>query len=237
MPIYILCREWGEWLVVHNYNVRARARLYNAQLMGEILGGNLSVVCEKHCCNFVPSNVWHGGVVPLYGQGDLKAFQHIERICVGAESYQYALFKQLQHRRAAHGVAHVRFGVVNNHCAGFAYYVHFRGAYVYAVPKQRPFAQNAVVQQAVHAAAAVVLHGIVNVVHAFANVNMEARAPAVCLNAFFKRLIAYREQRMPAEHGLQHGVVFALAVIYKALVLLNGFIALLFAVALAHLIA
>ena len=66
---------------------------------------------------------------------------------------------------------------------------------------------------------------------------MEARAPAVCLNAFFKRFIAYREKRMAAEHCLQHWVVFALAVIYKASVLLNGFIALLFAVALAHLIA
>ena len=126
--------------------------------MGEILGGNLSVVCEKHCCNFVPADVWHGGVVPLYGQGGFKAFQHIERVCIGAESYQYALFKQLQHRRAAHGVAHVGFGVVHNHCAGFANYVHFRGAYMYAMSKQRPFAQNVVVHQAVHAAAAVVLH-------------------------------------------------------------------------------
>ena len=175
--------------------------------------------------------------MPLYGQGDLKAFQHVERVCIGAESYQYALFKQLQHGGAAHGVAHVRFGVVHHHCAGFAYYVHFRGAYVYAVPKQRLFAQNAVVQQAVHAAAAVALHGIVNVVHALANVDMEARAPAVRLNAFFKRFIAYREKRMAAEHGAEHGVALARAVIYKVLILLNGFVALLFPVALAHLIA
>lgn len=145
MPIYILCREGGEGLVIHHYNVRACARLYYAQLMGEILGGNLSVVCEKHCCNFVPANVWHGGVVPLYGQGGFKAFPAYRTCMHRCRVLPICPFQQLQHRRAAHGIAHVRFGVVHNHCAGFANYVHFRGAYVYAVPKQRLFAQNAVV--------------------------------------------------------------------------------------------
>ena len=50
--------------------------------------------------------------------------------------------------------------------------------------------------------------GIIHVVHALADVNVEAGQTVVGLNHFIQRLVGKRKERVPAKHGGNHIVVF-----------------------------
>ena len=68
--------------------------------------------------------------------------------------------------------------------------------------------------------------GIIHVVHALADVNVEAGQTVVGLNHLVQRLIGKREERVPAKHGGNHIVVFIGSPFGKRNVFSNGFIAL-----------
>ena len=106
-----------------------------------------------------------------------------------------------------------------------------------AVAQNGLFAQNAVILQALHRAAAVVLERVVHVVHALGHVDVVAGAAVVGLRHAVEGPVADGEQRVAAEHGRQHGIVLLLAVGDEVGVLLDGLKALLLAVAVADLVA
>ena len=83
-------------------------------------------------------------------------------------------------------------------------------------------AENAVILQALHGTAAVVLEGVVHVVHALRYVNVIARAAVVGLDHAIKGLIRNGEERVAAEHCREHRVLILFAFGDKIGVLLNG---------------
>ena len=83
-------------------------------------------------------------------------------------------------------------------------------------------AQNAVVLEPLHRAAAVVLEGVVHVVHALGHVDVVAHPAVVGRHHPVKGLVGDGEQGVAAEHGLEHVGGILLAVVDEVLVLLNG---------------
>ena len=69
-------------------------------------------------------------------QEHLQALQHVVGVGVGAQPHGDPLCHHLQHGGAAHGVAHVGFGVVDNHGSGLTKDVHLGRADVDAVAQQ-----------------------------------------------------------------------------------------------------
>ena len=173
----------------------------------------------------------------LYYQGDLQALQHIEGIAVGTQANGYALLYHLQHRRAAYGISHVGFGIVAYHCACLPDNVHLGGIHVYTVAQHGLGTEYAVVQQAVHASGAVIVGGIVNVVHALGHVYMESGHAVVFLYHFLKGPVGYGEEGVAAEHCAYHGVLLPGAVAYEVAILPDGQVALLLPIPVADLIA
>ena len=68
-------------------------------------------------------------------------------------------------------------------------------------------AEDAVVLQALDGAAAIVLQGVVDIVHALGDVDMVARAAVVGCDHAVKGLVGDGEESVAAEHGRQHGVL------------------------------
>ncbi len=98
-------------------------------------------------------------------------------------------------------------------------------------------AENAVILQTLHGAAAVVLEGIVHIVHALGHVDVVAGAAVVGCGHTVEGLIGDREQRVAAEHRREHRVVPLFALGDEVGVFLNGLQALLLAVAVGDLVA
>ena len=89
------------------------------------------------------------------------------------------------------------------------------------------FPQHAVVEQAVHRAAAVVPEGVVHVVHALGHVDVEAGHAVVGLDHLLEGLVGDGEQGVAAEHSLDHVVVLLLRPPGEVGVLTDGLAALL----------
>ena len=139
--------------------------------------------------------------MPLDGQGCLNALQHVVGIGVGAQAHQDALLVKLEHRGAAHGVAHVAFRVVDTHGVRFFDDVHFRRVHVDAVAQDGLGPQDPVVLQALDRAAAVVLEAVVHVVHALGHMDVVAHPARVGGVHPVEGLVGDGEQGMSAEHG------------------------------------
>ena len=237
MAVDVGVGEGSEGLVVHHDDVGCGTGLQHAQRLLEVAGADLGVVLEEHAGGLAPAHVGHADVVALHGQQDLQALQHIVGVGVGAQADEDAPVVQLQHGGAAHSVAHVGLGVVADHGVGLLDDVHLGGRNVDAVTQHGLLAQDAVVQQTVDGAAAVVLQGVIHVVHALGHVDVEAGHAVVGLDHLLKGLVGDGEQGVAAEHGLDHVVVLLLGPLGEVSVLLNGLITLLLAVALGHLVA
>ena len=106
-----------------------------------------------------------------------------------------------------------------------------------AVAENSLVAQDTVVVQTLHRAAAVVLQAVIDVVHALGDVDVIAGAAVVRCDHTVERLVGDGEQGVAAEHGRQHGVLVLLTLGDKVGVLLNGLQALLLAVPVGDLIA
>ena len=92
-------------------------------------------------------------------------------------------------------------------------------------------AEDAVVLETLHRAAAVVLQAVVDVVHALGDVDVEARHAVVGLDHALEGLVRDGEEGVAAEHGLYHHAVLGLGPLYELGVLLDGVEAFLLAVA------
>ena len=106
-----------------------------------------------------------------------------------------------------------------------------------AVAQHGLIAQQAVVQQPVDGAAAVIAQAVVHIVHALGHVDVEAGQAVVGLHHLLKGLVADGEQRVAAEHGGDHGVLLFGGPAGELGVLRDGLPALFLAVPLAHLVA
>ena len=237
VAIDILIRKRSVRLVIHDDDIGGGAGLEHAQLVREILCADLRVVLKQHTGHFAPRDVRQAGVQALDAERGLERFDHIVCPCVGAEAEQDARLGQRQHRADADGVGHVGLGVVDDHGVGVLDELDLRGVHVDAVAEDGLLAQNAVVVQALHGAAAVVLQGVIDVVHALGDVDVVAGAAVVGLDHAVKRLVGDGEQRVAAEHGGEHRILLLLAVGDPVGVLLDGLQALLLAVAVGDLVA
>ena len=97
--------------------------------------------------------------------------------------------------------------------------------------------QDAVVLEPLDGPAAVVLEGVVHVVHALGHMDVEAGHAVVGLHHLLEGLVGDGKQGVAAEHGLDHVVVLLLRPPGEVGVLPDGLAALLRAVPLADLIA
>ena len=175
--------------------------------------------------------------MPLGAQGHLDGLQHVVGVGVGTQTDQNALLVELQHRRDTHGVAHVALRVVDAHGVRGLDDIHFRRVHMDAVAQDGLGSQDAVVLEPLDGPAAVVLEGVVHVVHALGHVDVIAHPAAVGRRHPVKGLVGDGEQGMSAEHGLQHIGGVLLAVVDEVLVLLHGLKGFLLPVPVADLIA
>ena len=98
-------------------------------------------------------------------------------------------------------------------------------------------AEDAVILKALDGTAAVVLEGIVHVVHALGDMDVIAGAAVVGLDHAVEGLIGDGEERVTAEHRREHGILALLAFRDEVGIFLDGLQALLLAVAVGDLIA
>ena len=237
MAVDIRIGKWRKRLVIHDDHVRCRAFLQDAERLLKVFGGNLPVVFKEHRHVFAPGDIWQAGVVPLDNEEDLEGFQHIVRIGVRAHADGDALRHHLEYRRAADGISHIGFGIVDHHRAGLFDNVHLGRIHVDAVAEQSLFTEDPVVQQAVHRAAAIVAQAVVDVIHPLRHMNMEAGQAIVRFYHFGKCFIGNGKERMSAKHRLDHVVVFFGGPLREVGIFLNGLIAFLLAVPLGNFIA
>ena len=106
-----------------------------------------------------------------------------------------------------------------------------------AVAQNGLVTQDTVILQALHGAAAVILQGVIHIVHALGHMDVIAGTAVVGLHHAIEGLVGDGEQCVTAEHGSQHGVLLLLAVGDPVGVLLDGLQALLLAVAVGDLVA
>ena len=237
MAVDVLVGEGGEGLIVHDDDVRGGAGLQHAQLHREVLFADLGVVAEQHVRDLAPAHVGQTVLAALGAQGHLQGLQHIVGIGIGAHAQQDAPLVQLEHRADADGVAHVALGVVDHHGAGLLDDLHLGGVHMDAVAQNGLFAQDAVVLQALDGTAAIILQGVVHVVHALGHMDVVAGAAVVGGYHAVEGLVADGEQGVSAEHGSQHGILVLLALGDEVGIFLDGLQALLLAVPVGDLIA
>ena len=146
----------------------------------------------------------------LDDEEDLEALEHVVGVGVRAHVDGDAAAEELEHRRAAHGVAHVGLGVVDDVGAGLLDDVHLGGRDVDAVAEHRARAEKVVLQQALDRRDAPAVQAAVpDVVHALADVDVEAGEAVVGLRHLVHRLVGEREGGVAAEHRGDHsGVLF-----------------------------
>ena len=239
VPVDVLVGERGEGLIVHDDDVRRRAPgLSTPSWSGEVLRADLGVVPEEHVRDLAPADVRQAVLAALGAEGDLERLEHIVGVGVGAHAKQDPVLVQLDDRTDADGVAHVALGVVDDHRARLGDQFHLGSVDVDAVSEDRLFAEDAVILQALDGAAAVVLEGVIDVVHALGDVDVEARAAVVGPRPSARRVpVADGEERVPAEHRREHRVVVRLTVGDEVGIFLDGLQALLLAVAVGDLVA
>ena len=229
--------ERGVRLVIHDDHVRRCTGLEDTELVGEVLRTDQGVVLKEHVRDLAPADVRQAGVLALRRKRDLDGLDHVVGVSVGAHAEQHARLVKRQHRAGADGVAHIGLGVVDDHGAGVLNEFNFGGIDMDAVAENGLFAQNAVVVQALHGAAAVVLQGVVHVVHALGDMDVITGAAIVGGDHAVKGLVGDGEQGVAAEHCGEHRVLFLLAVGDEVGVFLHGLDGLLLAVAVGNLVA
>ena len=237
VAVDVFIGERGVRLVVHDDDVGGGAGLQDAQLVREVLRADLRVVFKQHARDLAPRDVRQAGVEALDAERGLERLDHIVGPCVGAEAEEDAGFRERQHRADADGVGHVGLGVVDDHGVGVLDELDLRGVHVDAVAEDGLLAQNAVVVQALHGAAAIILQAVIDVVHALGDVDVVAGTAIVGLDHAVEGLVGDGEQRVAAEHGGEHRILLLLAVGDPVGVLLDGLQALLLAVAVGDLVA
>ena len=127
--------------------------------------------------------------------------------------------------------------VVHDHSARLLDDLHLGGVDVDAVAEDGLGAEDAVILQALDGAAAVVLEGVVHVVHALGDMDVIAGAAVVGLDHPVEGLVGDGEERVAAEHRREHGILALLAFGDEVGIFLDGLQALLLAVAVGDLIA
>ena len=237
MTVDVLVREGGVGIIIHDDDVGGGACLQHAQLHGEVLARDLGVVAEEHIGDLAPCHVGQAGVETLDAEGGLEGLHHVVGPSVRAETHGDTRAGQGQHGADTHGVGHIGLGVIHHHGARFLNNVDLGGVHMDAVAQHRLFAQDAVIHEALHGAAAVVAEGVVHIVHTLGDVDVEAGAACVGLHHPLEGLVGDGEESVTAEHGCQHGVFLLLAVGDEVGVLLNGLQALLLAVTVGDLVA
>ena len=237
VAVDVFVRERGERLVIHDDDVGGSAGLENAKLVREVFRADLRVILEQHAGHFAPCDVRQAGVQALDAERGLERLDHVVRPCVGAEAEQDASLGQRQHRADADGVGHVGLGVVDNHGMGVLDELDLSRVHMDAVAEDGLVAQDAVVVQALHGAAAIVLQAVIDIVHALGDVDVIAGTAIVGLDHAVEGLVRDGEQRVTAEHGGEHWILLLLAVGDPVGVLLDGLQALLLAVAVGDFVA
>ena len=222
VAVDILVGERGERLIVHDDDVRCRAGLQHAERVGEVFFTDLRVILEEHVRDLAPADVRQAVLAALGAEGNLEGLEHIVRVGVCAHAEKNAALVELEDGADADGVAHVGFRIVHDHRAGLLDDLHFGGVDVDAVAEDGLGTENAVILQALDGAAAVVLEGVVHIVHALGHVDVIARAAVVGRDHAVEGLIGDREQRVAAEHCREHRVLILFAFGDKIGVLLNG---------------
>ena len=139
--------------------------------------------------------------------------------------------------RDADGVGHVGLGVVDNHGVGILDKLDLSRVHMDAVAENSLVAQDTVVVQTLHGAAAVVLQAVIDVIHALGDVDVIAGTAVIGLDHAVEGLVGDGEQRVAAEHGGKHRVLLLLAVGDPVGVLLDGLQTLLLAVTVGDLVA
>ena len=189
VPVDIRVGKRGEGLVVHHDDVRRGAGLEHAQRVGEVLRADFGVVPEEHVRHLAPADVGQARVGALGTEGDLEGFQHVVGVGVRAHAQEDPGLVEREHRADAHGVAHVALGVVDDHGVGVFDELDLRRIHVDTVTEDGFRAENSVILQPLHGAAAVVLQTVVHVVHALGDMDVIARAAVVGLGHAVKGLI------------------------------------------------
>ena len=178
----------------------------------------------------------------LDDQEDLEALEHIVGVGVGAHAHGDAAAEELEHGSAAHGVAHIGFGVVDEPGAGLLDDIHLGGRHVDAVAEHGVGAEQVVLQQALDGTdAAAVEAGIPHVVHALAHMDVETGQAVVGLGHLVHGLVRQRKGGVTAKHGGDHVVVVIATLLGGPLgklgVLGNGLVALFLTAAVGDLVA
>ncbi len=209
VAVYVVSRKGRKWLVVKDRDVGRCTRRQNAKglalrLCREILLCDGAVVLEEHVHGLGPTDIRQAGIVALYRNECLQGLKHVVGICVSSHSNKNASLEELEHRSAADGVVHVRLGVVDDHRLRLRNDVHVCGGYVDAVAEQGLLAQQTMVEQPVDCRAPVILQAVIDVVHAFAHMDMKARQAVVRLDHLVERLVRQGKECMATEHGRDH---------------------------------
>ncbi len=102
----------GEGLIVHDDDVRRRARLQHAEGRVEVARADLRVVLEEHVRDLAPRDIRRTGIAPLRAEGYLQRLEHIIRVGIRAHAQEDARLGQRQDGADADGVAHVGFGLL-----------------------------------------------------------------------------------------------------------------------------
>ena len=236
MPVNVCIREWGERLVIHHNDIRRRAGFEHAERLFEITGTNRRVIPEQHPGCLAPADCRVTGIMPLHGQQNLEAFQHVMGIGIGPQPNQNPLVVKRKHRRTTDGIPHIGFWIVANHGVCFLQDLHFGWRNMDTVSQHGFFSQNAVIQQAVYRAAAIIPQGIIYIVHPLRHMDMETGHAVVCLDHRFKCFIRNRKQGVSAEHRTDHIIVLRLCPAGEVCILLNGLTALFLPIPLGDLI-
>ena len=169
--------------------------------------------------------------------GHLVALGHVVGVTVGAQAHGQALFHHLQNRGAAHGVAHVAFGVMYHHGVGGLQQVHLGLVDVDAVTADGLVAQDVHIMQAEHQALVVFGQAVVQIVDALGHVDVVAGALGLLGCAVLQGLVAQGEGSMHTHHALDHVGGVGLGVFDEVHVLFYGSLHLVLAVAVADLVA
>ena len=106
-----------------------------------------------------------------------------------------------------------------------------------AVAEQRLLSEDIVVQKPFDRSRAVILKAVPDIIHALCHVDVETGPAVVGLHHLLKCPIRDGEQRVAAEHRLDHVAVFLLAPCEEVSVLLDALKTLLLPVTLRNLIA
>ena len=135
---------------------------------------------------------------------NLKGLDHVVCIAVGAETCQYTVTHLLHGRRAAACVAHVRFGIVDDHRISVLYELHLVFIDVDAVAEKRLRTEDVVIVEAVDDTLSVFLQAVMQVFNTFSDMDVIADFVRLHRCCVIKCLIRDRELRMHAHHACNH---------------------------------